>query len=66
MSAAFQALPGTGFTVFGAPIPQDSALASLGAEWYLGRQWKLLAKFDGEFARNSDIYAGSIALRTSW
>jgi uncharacterized protein with beta-barrel porin domain len=66
MSAAFQALPGTGFTVFGAPIPQDSALASLGAEWYLGRQWKLLAKFDGEFARSSDIYAGSIALRTSW
>jgi uncharacterized protein with beta-barrel porin domain len=52
--------------VFGAPIPQDSALASLGAEWYLGKSWKLLAKFDGEFARNSDLYAGSIALRTSW
>jgi len=66
MSAAFQALPGTNFTVFGAPIPQDSALASLGAEWYLGKGWKLLAKFDGEFAGNSDIYAGSIALRTNW
>jgi autotransporter-associated beta strand protein len=66
MNAAFQALPGTNFTVFGAPIPQNSALASLGAEWYLGNNWKLLAKFDGEFANNSDIYAGSIALRTSW
>jgi uncharacterized protein with beta-barrel porin domain len=66
MNVAFQALPDTNFTVFGAPIPQDSALASVGAEWYLGKSWKLLAKFDGEFARNSDIYAGSVALRTSW
>src|ERR1700676_5355549 len=34
-------------------------------EWYLGKRWKLLAKSDGEFARNSDIDPGSVALRTS-
>jgi len=34
-------------------------------EWHLGKRWKLLAKSDGEFARNSDIDAGSVALRTS-
>jgi hypothetical protein len=31
-------------------------------EWHLGKRWKLLAKSDGEFARNSDIDAGSVAL----
>src|ERR1700730_2420509 len=34
-------------------------------EWPLGKRWKLLAKSDGELARNSDIDAGSVALRTS-
>jgi len=64
--AAFQTLPLSNFTVFGAPIPRDSALASLGADWYLNRDWKLTAKFDGEFASRSDIYAGTVALRYVW
>jgi uncharacterized protein with beta-barrel porin domain len=66
LGAAFQALPLSNFTVFGAPIPHDSGLASIGADWYLNRDWKLLAKFDGEFAKRSDIYAGTVALRYSW
>jgi uncharacterized protein with beta-barrel porin domain len=52
--------------VFGAPIPHDSGLASLGVDWYLSRDWQLLAKFDGEFAKGSQIYAGTAALRYSW
>ena len=66
LGAAFQALPLSNFTVFGAPIPHDSGLASIGVDWYLSRDWKLLAKFDGEFAKGSQIYAGTAALRYSW
>ena len=53
-------------TVLGAPIPQNSGLASIGADWFINPDWKLLAKFDGEFASHSNIYAGSVALRHSW
>ena len=33
LNAAFQVLPLSNFTVFGAPIPHDSGLASIGADW---------------------------------
>jgi hypothetical protein len=36
------------------------------SDWYLNRDWKLLAKFDGEFAKRSDVYAGMVALRYTW
>jgi uncharacterized protein with beta-barrel porin domain len=62
LAAAFQTLPLSNFTVFGAAIPHDSALVSLGVDWYLNRDWKVLAKF----AKRSDIYAGTVALRYSW
>jgi hypothetical protein len=66
LSAAFEALPGGSFTVFGAAIPHDSALTSAGAELFLTPRWTLLAKFDGEFANGSQTYAGSGTLRYSW
>jgi uncharacterized protein with beta-barrel porin domain len=66
LSAAFQALPGGTFTVFGAPIPQNSALTTAGAQLFLTPQWTLLAKFEGEFAPGSQTYAGSGTLRYSW
>ncbi|MGC1349992.1 MAG: autotransporter domain-containing protein, partial [Xanthobacteraceae bacterium] len=47
LSAAFQALPGGTFTVNGAPIPQNSALTTLGAQLFVTPQWTLLAKFEG-------------------
>jgi uncharacterized protein with beta-barrel porin domain len=53
LGAVFQALPGSSFTVNGAPIPHDSALTSAGAELFLTPRWTLLAKFDGEFANGS-------------
>jgi uncharacterized protein with beta-barrel porin domain len=66
LGAVFQALPGSSFTVNGAPIPNDSALTSAGAELFLTPRWTLLAKFDGEFANGSQTYAGSGTLRYVW
>ena len=66
LNPAFESLPGGSFTVFGAPIPHDSALTTAGAELFLTTRWTLLAKFDGEFANGSQTYAGSGTLRYVW
>jgi autotransporter-associated beta strand protein len=66
LGAAFESLPGTSFVVNGAPIPNDSALVSAGAEFYLTPRWTLLAKFDGEFAGGAESYGGSGTLRYIW
>ncbi|HLH89295.1 MAG TPA: autotransporter domain-containing protein [Xanthobacteraceae bacterium] len=66
LNATFEALPGVGFTVFGAPIPHDSALASAGAQLFLTPSWSLAAKFDGAFAPGAQTYAGTGTLRYSW
>jgi uncharacterized protein with beta-barrel porin domain len=66
LNAAFEVLPGTGFTVNGSPIPHDSALISAGAQLFLAANWSLITKFDGEFASGSQTYAGSGTLRYSW
>jgi uncharacterized protein with beta-barrel porin domain len=66
LNATFQALPGSGFTVNGAPIPSDSALVSIGGELHMTTHWSALAKFDGEFAGNSQTYAGTGTLRYTW
>jgi len=66
LNASFESLPGTAFTVNGAPIPHDSALASAGAQLFFTPNWSLLAKFDGEFASSSQLYAGSGTLRYTW
>jgi uncharacterized protein with beta-barrel porin domain len=66
LNAAFQVLPGASFVVNGAPIPSDSALASVGAELHMTTHWSLAGKFDSEFARNSQTYAGTGTLRYTW
>ena len=66
LNAVFQALPGTNFVVNGARIPTDSALASVGAELHLTTRWSMLARFDGEFAKASQSYAGTGTLRYMW
>jgi uncharacterized protein YhjY with autotransporter beta-barrel domain len=66
LNAAFQTLPGASFIVNGAPIPTDSALASVGAELHMTTRWSVLAKFDGEFAKNSQTYAGTGTVRYMW
>jgi outer membrane autotransporter protein len=66
LNAAFQTLPGSSFIVSGAPIPSDSALVSAGAELRINTRWSAIAKFDGEFARNAQTYAGTGTVRYTW
>jgi uncharacterized protein with beta-barrel porin domain len=66
LGAAFQALPGSSFTVNGAAPPQDSALTTASAELHVNANWTAIAKFDGEFASSSQTYAGTGTLRYSW
>jgi outer membrane autotransporter protein len=66
LAAAFQALPGTGFIVNGATPAKNSALASAGAELRLVNGVTLSGKFDGEFARGSQTYAGTGTIRYTW
>ena len=44
----------------------NSALASVGAELHMTTHCSALAKFDGEFAGNSQTYAGTGTLRYTW
>ena len=59
LGAVFKSLPGASFTVNGAPMPPNSALTTAGAQLFLSANWSLLAKFEGEFAKGSQTYAGS-------
>jgi uncharacterized protein with beta-barrel porin domain len=63
LNAVFQALPGGGFIVNGAPIPEDSALVTASGQLFLTPNWSVMAKFDGEFASGSQTYAGTGTLR---
>jgi outer membrane autotransporter protein len=62
----FQALPGSSFIVNGAASAENSALVSAGAELRLANGISLFGKFDGEFANNSQTYAGTATLRYTW
>jgi uncharacterized protein with beta-barrel porin domain len=66
LQAVFQALPGSNFIVNGAALAANSAIVTTAAELRINANWSLLAKFDGEFASNSQTYAGTGALRYSW
>jgi hypothetical protein len=66
LNANLQALPGSTFTVFGVPIPSNSALTTASAELRFAPRWSLTAKFDGELASGSQTYAGTGTLRYTW
>jgi autotransporter-associated beta strand protein len=66
LGAIFQVLPGTNFVVNGAAVPKNSALTTVGAELHLTPAWSFLTKFDGEFAKSSQTYAGTGTLRYTW
>ena len=65
-SAAFQALPGSSFTMNGAATVPNSALLSAGAEIRLASGVSFGAKFDGELAAGSQTYAGTGTVRSVW
>jgi uncharacterized protein with beta-barrel porin domain len=66
ISAIFQTLPASGFTVFGASPTPNSALVSAGAEakWLNG--FSVAATFEGEFSGRTESYAGKGTLRYQW
>ncbi|MBR1217423.1 autotransporter domain-containing protein [Bradyrhizobium sp. U87765 SZCCT0131] len=66
VTAAFQALPGTAFTVNGAQPAADSALVTAGADmkWWSGVS--LGGRFEGEFSRTTSSYAGKGTVRYAW
>jgi hypothetical protein len=66
LNASFESLPGTSFTVFGAPIPHDSALTGVSAQLFFRQNWSFLVKFNGDFASGSQTYAGTGTLRYTW
>ena len=63
LNAAFQALPGSAFTVNGAAVPPDSALTTASAQYFFTPDLSFTAKFDGEFAPTAQTYAGSGTLK---
>jgi uncharacterized protein with beta-barrel porin domain len=66
LNPVLQTLPGASFTVNAAPIPRDSALASAGAQLFLGPNWSALANFNGGFANSWQSYAGTGTLLYTW
>jgi len=66
LTAGFQTLPGTSFTVDGASPDSDLALVSAAAEAVLLHGVTLTAKFDGEFGSHTEGYAGTGELRVNW
>jgi Autotransporter beta-domain/Protein of unknwon function (DUF3310) len=63
LTATFQILPGASFIVNGAGVPNDSALMTAGATLQVNKNLSVEAKFDGQFANTSQIYAGTGTVR---
>jgi outer membrane autotransporter protein len=66
VNAAFQTLPGAGFTIDGAAAPRDTALTSAVAELRFTNGVSLIGKFDGAFSDRSHTLAGTGTVRYSW
>jgi uncharacterized protein with beta-barrel porin domain len=66
MTAAFEQLPGSSFTVIGATPTRDSLLASASAEIAYSNGVSLAGLFNTELAEDSRTYSGFIRLRYTW
>jgi uncharacterized protein with beta-barrel porin domain len=66
ITAGFQALAGTSFTVSGALPSANSLLASAGAEIGLRNGFSVGCWFDSEIAERAQIYGGNARLRYSF
>ena len=66
MTAVFQSLLGSSFTVIGATPSHDSLLASAVAEISFRNGISLAGKFDSELAQHSQTYVGTARLRYTW
>jgi uncharacterized protein with beta-barrel porin domain len=66
INAAFIALPGAAFTVYGPRASSDAARIDAGAKLAIAANAWLYASFDGEFSDRSQSYAGTGGLRLTW
>ena len=66
ITASFQSLPGSSFTVLGATPAHDSLLASAVTEVSFRNGISLAGKFDTELALHSQTYVGTARLRYAW
>ncbi|QAY95404.1 hypothetical protein CWB41_06375 [Methylovirgula ligni] len=66
LDASFLTLPAASFVVEGAKPPANLALTTLGATLDLTGGWSLTAKFDGEFGKGAQSYAGTGRLAYTW
>jgi autotransporter-associated beta strand protein len=64
--ASFQALPASGFTVFGAAQARNVALVSASAETKWRNGFSIAGVFEGEFSDRTTGYAGKGVLRYQW
>lgn len=64
--ASFQALPASGFTVFGAAQARNVALVSAAAETKWRNGFSIAGVFEGEFSDRTTGYAGKGVLRYQW
>jgi uncharacterized protein with beta-barrel porin domain len=62
----FLALPAASFVVNGAKPPSNLALATAGAEYRLSNGVTFTGRFDGEFGKGSQTYAGTGTAKYEW
>ncbi len=66
VTAGFQVLPGTSFTVDGARAASDAARIDMGVKYMLGSQTSLFANGNVELSGRGQSLAGTIGLRFMW
>lgn len=66
INVSFLSLPGSQFTINGAPLPRDLLLATAGAELRFQGGISIAARFEGEFADHSTQYGGRGTVRYTW
>jgi uncharacterized protein with beta-barrel porin domain len=66
LTPAFQALPGTSFTVYGAEPAAHAALVDLGLHVNLAANVAANLNFAGEFSQNVTSYSGQAKIAVTW
>jgi uncharacterized protein with beta-barrel porin domain len=66
INAAFIALPGAAFTVYGPRASSDAARIDASAKLAIAANAWLYASFDGEFSDRSQSYARTGGVRLTW
>ena len=66
ISASLQALPGSSFSVEGAPAAADMARIDIGLKSKITDQISLYAEFDGGFADRGNFYGGHGGVKFTW